>query len=353
MSKLARKKSDKQLIIDGLNNKYIVEKSRALVLMKEVPFSLGELKVLDTYLSRINARDPDATTVRFTKEEYEDLMGIERMHTTRLEKYVTSLMSQTVTIPDKNAKGGWKAYTLFDEAECFQDDNGQWNINLSCTAKAKKLFFNLENIGYIRYQLKNILPLTSKYSVLLYIYLLDNRFRKVWEVSIDELRTNVFRCTDTLYDEYKYLHQRILKKCLDEVNEKTDISFTYKPIRTGRRVTDIQFTLIQDNVTIDTTAEPVLPLPDNSEEADELLASAVDNSFNKAEMDVIFNIIVNKPLSDAGHGIDIARYHYLRQKYTELLHQEDVKLRRGEPSIKDRFRYFCKMLEADDKLSCN
>ena len=45
----------KDVIVNGLDGSYIVEKSRPLMLMKTVPFSLGELKVLDTYLSRINA----------------------------------------------------------------------------------------------------------------------------------------------------------------------------------------------------------------------------------------------------------------------------------------------------------
>lgn len=266
---MARKK-EKPPIVNGLDDTYIVEKSRALVLMKEVPFALGELKVLDTYLSRINARDPEATTVRFSKEEYEDLMGIERMHPSRLEKYVTSLMGQTVTIPDENARGGWKAYTLFDEAECGQDENGQWWIDLSCTLKAKKLFFNIESIGYIRYQLKNVLPLTSKYSVLLYIYLLDNRFRKSWEISVNELKRTILRCTESLYDEYKYLNQRILKKCIEEINSKTDLTFDYEPVRLGRKVVKIRFNLVKDEVVLPEPPAPAHPqLPARSEESGE------------------------------------------------------------------------------------
>lgn len=254
---MARKKVEKPPIINGLDATYVVEKSRPLMLMKAVPFSLGELKVLDTYLSRINARDPEATTVRFSKEEYEDLMGIERMRPERLEKYVKSIMSKTVSVPEPDARGGWRVYTLFDEAICSQDGNDQWWIDLSCTVKAKHLFFDLQGIGYIRYQLRNVLPMTSKYSVLLYIYLLDNRFRGAWTIPLSELRETVFRCESEFYAEnFKNFRQDILEKSIREVNEKTDLEYDYELVKTGRRVTGIKFSLIKDTVELPLEQDP-------------------------------------------------------------------------------------------------
>lgn len=301
---MVQKKNAKPVIIDGLDDAYIVEKSRSLMLMKEVPFTLGELKVLDTYLSRINARNPSAMTVRFSKEEYEDLMGIERMHPSRLEKYVRSLMGQTVLIRDSNARGGWRAYTLFDEAECGQDENGQWWIDLSCTPKAKKLFFNFEDIGYIRYQLKNVLPLTSKYSVLLYLYLLDNRFRRSWEISLDEFKRTVIRCTEPLYDEYKYLNQRILKKCVEEVNLKTDLTFSYEPVRRGRKTTSIKFNLVKDEVLLlehhsaDDDIDPDQLTIDDYEEIEDGQSSYLDllieqiPGYTPEDLDLLYSLAV-------------------------------------------------------------
>lgn len=246
---MSKKTVSKPPLVGNLDDDYIVEKSRPLMLMREVPFSLGELKVLDTYLSRINARDPEATTVRFSKDEYEHLMDIERMRPERLQKYVESIMQKTISVPDENARGGWKIYTLFEYAECSQDENEQWWIDLTCTPMAKKLFFNLDKIGYVRYQLSNVLPLVSKHSVLLYLYLLDNRFRREWTVSLDELREKVFRCNTKFYAEnFKNFKQDILEKAIKEVNEKTDLTFEYAPVKTGRRVTGIAFSLIKDEV---------------------------------------------------------------------------------------------------------
>lgn len=267
MPKAKKKPVKSPPIVGKLDDDFIVEKSRPLMLMKEVPFALGELKVLDTYLSRINARDPEAFTVRFSKGEYEDLMGIERMRPERLGKYVDSLMGKIITVPDAESRGGWRKYTLFQACECSQDENEQWWIDLSCTPMAKELFFNLQEIGYIRYQLKNVLPLTSKHSVLLYIYLLDNRFRKQWMVSLQELREKVFRCNTTFYAEnFKDFRRQILDVAIKEVNEKTDLTFGYEAIRSGRKVTNIVFTLKKDEVQLpDEVPYPHLPEPEDEQ----------------------------------------------------------------------------------------
>ena len=74
---MARLKGENEEITGKLDPKYWVQKSDPLVLMRSVPFTLGELKILDTYISRINAADDTRRTVIFTKEEYEELSNVQ------------------------------------------------------------------------------------------------------------------------------------------------------------------------------------------------------------------------------------------------------------------------------------
>ena len=101
---MARLKGKDEEIKGNLDQKYWVQKSDPLVLMRSVPFSLGELKVLDTYISRINAADDSRTTVIFTKEEYEELMGISKINAEVLKKHAEGLLGKIVTLemPDKS-----------------------------------------------------------------------------------------------------------------------------------------------------------------------------------------------------------------------------------------------------------
>jgi plasmid replication initiation protein len=345
---MARKKSEKGILINGLDVNHIVEKSRPLVLMRAVEFSLGELKILDTYLSRINARDPANKTVRFTKEEYEKLMGFQSLHAKDLEKTVTSLIKHTVKIPENNEL--WTVMTLFSHAK-FDKDNktGQYWIEITCTEKAKDLFFNIEKIGYLRYQLQNVLALSSKYSVFLYVYLLANRYRKQWTSSVEDLKNFVFQCGKVAsYNEYKDFSKHVLRKALIEVNEKTDIEFTMKPIRSGRIITDIEFTLVKDEV-IEYELYDQLTLSDgevSEREAEDLetLSDMTDNRFTTAELQMLHELMRHNDYIQKDRQTNSmlwGRALYLKAQYQYLLTSNSKK------PIKHWFNYLKKAVQED------
>ena len=223
-----------------LDEKYIVEKSKALVWAQFQDYSPGELKILDTYLSRIDARNPDSSLVTFTKKEYADLMGLDSdIRTEQLKTYTGGLLSNVVTIdlPDK----GYVQYPLFSEAKCYLDEkSGQVTIEVDCNHKLKPAFFDIAKNGYVRYQLKNIISLRSQYSVRLYPKLKDRPFG--WTVTVAELR-EMLGATASSYDVFKDFNKHVLQKAVKEINDITDINVTTENIRKGRSVDSIRFTV--------------------------------------------------------------------------------------------------------------
>ena len=221
-----------------LDEKYIVEKSKALVWAQFQDYSPGELKILDTYLSRINPREPDASLVTFTKKEYAELMGLDSdIRTEQLKTYTGGLLSNVVTIdlPEK----GYVQYPLFSEAKCYLDEkSGQVTIEVDCNPKLKPAFFDIARNGYVRYQLKNIISLKSQYSVRLYPKLKDRPFG--WTVSVAELR-EMLGATATSYDVFKDFNKHVLQKAVKEINDITDITVTTENVRKGRSVESIRF----------------------------------------------------------------------------------------------------------------
>lgn len=228
-----------------LDEQYWVEKAKPLVWGLYENNSLNSLKLLDTYLSRINARKSDQTEVRFTKAEFEKLVGVDRIRSEDMEKYADSLM-QTLTVRGNKRKDGSYDYmkkNLFSDSSCiFDDDMGQYVITIDCNPKYKEFFFNLSKNGHIRYKLKNTIRLTSKYSVKLYGILVDMYFcgKGTWEVSLDELKRHLVITADR-YKEFKFIRAEILKKCQKEINDKTDINFEFKTF--GRPVKKVIFTI--------------------------------------------------------------------------------------------------------------
>ena len=291
-----------------LDEKYIVEKSKALVWAQFQDYSSGELKILDTYLSRINPREPDSSLVTFTKKEYADLMGLDAdIRTEQLKTYTGGLLSNVVTIdlPDK----GYVQYPLFSEAKCYLDEkSGQVTIEVDCNHKLKTAFFDLAKNGYVRYQLKNIISLRSQYSVRLYPKLKDRPFG--WTVSVEELR-QILGATASSYDVFKDFNKHVLQKAIKEINDITDIDVTTENIRKGRSVVSIKFTVKEkkqilldkeqadllameeeEQISLDgvTDAEPS-PI-DDPEDPLALCASALPADFSREQVELLRNLAV-------------------------------------------------------------
>lgn len=233
-------------------NKLTVQKSLPLFSLWRSDMTLAEFKILDTYLSRINSHEPEKRTVVFTKGELEQLLGVKKINKPDLAARLKGLGRFVDIKPNDSDKIHHVA--LFEEAYGEMDENGQWTVKLTCTAKAMKYVFNVEKLGYLRYKLRCITALTSRYTYILFTYLEANRFRKTWEVDLGELR-QLLNCTEDYYKEFFRFNQKVLQRCQAELHEKTECRFEYEPVKKGRRVVAVRFTL----ETLADTMEPALP----------------------------------------------------------------------------------------------
>lgn len=332
----------------------LVEKSRFLLGMKAPSYELGELKILDTYLARINARDPETQAVTFTKEEYESLMGFADSRPETLKKRTEGLLGKVVTIPLEDGKKGWRKLTLFTKAECIQDEYGGYVVNLNCNPELQPVFFDMKNAGYLRYRLKNILPLTSKYSALLYIYLKDNMFRTPFEISLKEFKERL-NITAPRYEGFKYLRAEILDKAISEINEKTDINISYERKTRGRITIGLVFNvhgkpaqLLPEEELEQLTFFPegeIRNVYDN--DLMEFYAEAFNCEFTQEQLTVILSLPAVQQQRDFGVSVEanqLKRHGYLAQKYADLNYRCS---RADLPPIKDRFAYYKSILEAD------
>ena len=325
--------------------KAYIQKARPLQSLSETDLTLPELKILDAYLARINSHNPNKRTVRLEKGELEQYLGVSRILKDDLNKRLRHLF-QVIEIRDETKRNGFKLINLFEEADAEQDENGLWQITLTCTPSAREYIFNIDNIGYLRYRLKNVINLTSRYSYILFLYLVDNRFRKSWSISITELKT-LLNCTAETYNQYKRFNDLILKKCHKEITEKTDLRFSYKSNKKGRKIAEIEFTvdtIVEDLPVID---EPQITLIERIRgEGDsgnlELLSSACCDEFSLVQVNELMQIIINMPaLPPHPMGIWFSRYHYLAEKYARMNTEAEKR------KITNRFSYLKKIIQSD------
>lgn len=340
----------------------LVQKSNPLLSLSETGLTLAEFKILDAYLGRINSHVPEKRYVRFEKGEIERLLGVSQIKPDDLEKRVKNLF-QTITIRDKGKKKGFTLIALFEKAECEKDEDGLWQVDLGASPSAMEYIFNQERLGYLRYNLRNVVKLTSRYSYVLFLYLEQNRNRHLsWEVPLDDLKA-LLRCTAETYTQYKRFNDLVLKKCHEELNEKTDCKFSYEPIKKGRTVKAVRFSLepltlppedIPGQMSIDDFPEitPSLSYDENEERRDKICLGFGDlefSSFTDEQLMLLKDLGWSRKRDrDIEHYLaDIDSFHDACQ-YATAAYLRQVILTAKARHPKDLFLYVKKIIENDE-----
>lgn len=226
-----------------IDKNFLVEKSKALIWTKFSEYSLFEMRLIETYLARINARDEDTSEVTFTLNEYLRLLGYaepEKVTSKRVEKSLYSFLNAKIKI-DLNNDGDYRLVNLFSDA-CVINSNPAFEkrtITIDCNPKLKKAFFGIAERGYIGYRLDLSLQLKSKYSIRLYSLLKDNLYRNEWRVELKELR-ELIGATNKNNESFREFN-KVLIKCTEEISEVTDLVVTFEKISKGRLTRGIVF----------------------------------------------------------------------------------------------------------------
>lgn len=341
--------------IKGIGNedKLFVQKSNPLFALWRSDLSLAEFKILDVYLGRINTHDDEHRSVIFTKGEIEKTLGVKKINQEDLELRLKHLMSNVVRLPDAESRNGFQMVTLFEEVGAWQDQKtGLWTVELECTKKSKKYFFNIENLGYYRYKLRCVMALKSRYSYILFNYLEKNRFRKEWVENLDQLKS-ILNCeSEETYKQYKHFNDKILKRVHKELKENTECHFEYEPVKHGRNVVSIKFKLETlkdikvDNPDIipeQAESEAYLDVTKNMKER---LKLACGNEFLPEELDSIEAVLMANMDFERHTEPEEIRLKWAAAKYKEFLVAAAIAEKCGK-TIKHRYKYFLKMLKDD------
>lgn len=344
------------LISFGNEDKLTVQKSLPLFSLWRSNLTLVEFKILDTYLSRIDSHNPDRRLVRFKKGELENILGVEKINIADLRKRLDNLQNTKVKLQVLNEEvEAYPSINLFEYSCPIRDKSGLWQVDLKCTESAIKYIFNIEQLGYIRYKLRCITNITSRYTYVLFLYLEQNRYRKSWEISLEDLKAMLSCEKEKTYKEYKNFNRLILKKVQKELNEKTECKFSYEPIRIGRAVAKIRFTvetlsnLEESEDSNQITIEEYLEAQDRaSEKKLELWQEPIQNfGFTPEEYAELRSILYSIPesklpeVNTAPGNLDIMRYHYMDMKAKEIIRRDKSK------PIRAKYSYLLKMVKQD------
>lgn len=365
----------------------IVEKTNILNDIRSNNMSLQELRFFSIYLSKINPWDISTRAVKFPLEDFQRIMQFGRMNIKQLMEVTDRLLTKIVHIPNEN--GGFVSFQLFKECQVNKDDDNRWYIEIDAHDKALPLMFDFKN-KYFKYELWNALRLKSANQVRMYEILKQYERIGRRELSVLELRS-LLGIAPNEYERWERFRVRVIDSCQQALKETTDICFTYERGKVGKggKWLTIIFHIQKNEDYIDQlTLEEFInmqPEPSNPQESpvDETqldgqmmldlqpeqiveeedadmvdkygserladLAAACEYEFDKDEMNLIFQVLsrINIPKDQATGSLAWGRIFYLQTKYASLNAVDAQKKKKGEPAIKNRFKYFLRMLEED------
>ena len=151
----------------------------------------------------------------------------------RIKQAIKSLNEKSFEYEDED---GWGICRLIEMP--FLDKRGKVEFYLG--KKLVDVFLNF-NKGFSKYQLDISLSFKSVYSMRLY-ELISNQTRKL-TFRISRLK-EMWDITDKAYERNYNFIQRIIEVAKKELDEKSNWSFTYQPIKKGRSFELIEFTPI-------------------------------------------------------------------------------------------------------------
>jgi plasmid replication initiation protein len=96
---------------------------------------------------------------------------------------------------------------------------------------------------FLQYNLINVLPMKSQYSLRLYELIKSYCWKGDWKVKVYELRELLLLENNT-YVEFKEFKRSVLDRAINEINSFTDIQVAFDTTRTNRVITGIRFVMV-------------------------------------------------------------------------------------------------------------
>ena len=216
--------------------------------------SLQERRFMLWIVSQIKKDDEDFKVYRISVTDFIAFSGLEKsdLYYHRIVEMAKSLVQRSLGIKNKEDKG----FKVFPWFYLIEYKWGEGAIEVQLHPKLKPYLLQLKE-QYTAITLEYALLLRSSYSHRIYDLLKQYQDIGKRIILLSVLREMLE--IDNKYQKYKDFRVWILETSKKEINEKTDISFDFNPIKKGRKVDAIHFTI--------TTKTPAVTL-DNREEMD-------------------------------------------------------------------------------------
>ena len=168
------------------------------------------------------------------------------------------LLNQQIHIQTEE-EDGQRVYEGYNALDKIRYAEGDGYIEARFNDSMKPFLLELKR-RFTIYQLEAFMQLGSRYSMRIYELLKMREDLRWLRMPIERLR-KLLSCEDK-YSRFGDFRRRVIERAQSEINETTDISFTYKVEREGQSPVRINFMIGPQNET-HSEVDPVRPEPDD------------------------------------------------------------------------------------------
>ena len=247
-----------------MNEKNIVQKSRALNELRSNDFDYYNYRIFCVAVSKLNPyaeKEKRTDKVRFSLKEYQEVVGLKEAKPKRVAEYIKNLDTKTgeeikkqaksitqigVVIPNK--KEGFVSLNVIRKFELLKED-GVYYVELTFEEELLDEIYGISK-NFISYRLYNILNLKSYQQQRLYEFVKQHQHQQTKVIKIDDLKM-MLGIKKEAYKHWGDFSEKILKTSQKEFKKSTDIEFTFKPIRNGRKTESIEFEIFENEANKD------------------------------------------------------------------------------------------------------
>jgi plasmid replication initiation protein len=220
---------DNQGKLRRISEKPIIRKDYSLINAR-YNLDMTQQKLILKVISLINLEDENFETYKIP---IRDLTN--DTNTSRLKKSCEILMTQVIKIEDSK---GWQLFNWFSSIRYI---NGEGVIQVRIDKDLKPHLLNLKSC-FKTYELKYILNMKSEYAMRIYEML--KQYEKIGNRTffLTELQ-DILQVPKSYIKQYIDFRVKVLDISVREINKHSDLIVSYTPVKMGRSVHSINFTI--------------------------------------------------------------------------------------------------------------
>jgi plasmid replication initiation protein len=293
-------------------------KNKNLVLSNQLvkgryTLSKEEQNFIYLMISQIEKDDKEFTEYQIHIRDLENA-ELTKKNYQRYREFADSLMKKTIRIEDDNRilTANW-----FASIEYIKDSG---YIKATISDKLKPYLLQLKQ-EFTQAKVPLLLQFNSKYSSRLYLLLKSDfdrqsKHRKNLFViyDLDNLHSR-FELPKSYQTYYRNFKEKFLLNALEEINIKTDLDIRYKELKTGRKITSIEFCITEKGKSEDEFNRELLEKKTRDD--------YIPTGFNSKAIDILLDDELDLKINDIKHIFDHYKAEDIEQVCLDLSNSWD------------------------------